>query len=116
MTTIRSIRIQVSEKGKLRLADAELFSAEAEPYQKRHQLSEHCTFDDAQALLEELRLLAFARREQGQGITSEELLPFLKDLDAVLVRGGTTIMDYFFSLEHAKGGLRGWLGPKMKCW
>ncbi|MBF0424011.1 MAG: hypothetical protein HQL73_13580 [Magnetococcales bacterium] len=117
MTTTYPTSIQVFEKDKLRLVDTELLrGADAGPYQKRHQLSEQSTFDDGQALLEELRMLAFARRQQGHGIMPEELLPFLEDINAVLVRGGSTIANHFLSLELAQNRLRGWLGPKMKCW
>ncbi|MEO5347916.1 MAG: hypothetical protein H7834_16300 [Magnetococcus sp. YQC-9] len=104
-TPSRTIRIQVSEKGKLRLVDADLFpsqgNAAPEPYQKRHQLSDMRSFDDGEALLRELRTLTHERRNDGQMIDPEELIPFLDDIEKVLVRGWTEMSEAASRLRTA---------------
>ncbi|MBF0191726.1 MAG: hypothetical protein HQL99_11400 [Magnetococcales bacterium] len=111
-TTPRTIQIRVTEKGKIRLVDADVLPnmATPEPYQKRHQLSDQRNHDDGEALLKELRGLVYMRREQGQGITPEELLPFLDDLDGVLVRGWTEMSEALQRLGTASSFLRRWCG------
>ncbi|MBF0295901.1 MAG: hypothetical protein HQL96_11990 [Magnetococcales bacterium] len=54
----------------LRLLDADMLPPveAADPYQRRHQLSDKRDFDDGKAMLNELRALARARCEEGRGI------------------------------------------------
>ncbi|MBF0417783.1 MAG: hypothetical protein HQL86_05995 [Magnetococcales bacterium] len=110
-TTPRTIKISVSEKGKLRLIDADLMSGQGnppEPHQKEHQLSEGRTFDDGRALLTELSQLVHMRRAQGRAIMPDELAPFLADLEAVLVRGWTEMSEAAQRLNTASSYLRRW--------
>ncbi|MBF0164925.1 MAG: hypothetical protein HQM01_10565 [Magnetococcales bacterium] len=101
----RTIRIQVSEKGKLRLVDADLFpgqgNAAHEPYQRKHVMSNDRTYDDGIAMIKELTRLAFSRRDAGQSIDPEELLPFLDDIEKVLVRGWTEMSEAASKLKVA---------------
>ncbi|MBF0416655.1 MAG: hypothetical protein HQL86_00190 [Magnetococcales bacterium] len=110
-TIPRTIRIQVSEKGKLRLIDADLLPGQGntpEPHQKAHQLSEGRTFDDGRALLTELSQLVYMRRAQGHAISPDELSPFLIDLEAVLARGWTEASEAAQRLDRASTYLRRW--------
>ncbi|MBF0293873.1 MAG: hypothetical protein HQL96_01680 [Magnetococcales bacterium] len=119
MTTKPShtVSIRITHKGKLRLLDADMLPPveAADPYQKRHQLSDKRDFDDGKALLNELRALGRARCEAGRGIASDELEPFLDDLQAVLVRGGTLIAHACESIGRQTRSMQSWLGTP-KCW
>ncbi|MBF0127498.1 MAG: hypothetical protein HQM02_09835 [Magnetococcales bacterium] len=120
----RTIKIHVTQKGTMRLVDADLLFPETappetggtEPHQRRHQMSEGRTFDDGKALLHELRRLAFDRRNASRAITPEELLPFLDDLQSVLVRAGTMVAHGASGISQQARWLGEWLGSKPKAW
>ncbi|MBF0182742.1 MAG: hypothetical protein HQM03_22245 [Magnetococcales bacterium] len=111
----RTITIQVSDKGKMRWIEANLMPPQgAEPYQKKHQLSKERTYDDGRALIDELKALIYARQDQGQGITPDELLPILEDIDRVLVSAGTTMAEVSLGISIRQMEINRWLGPKLK--
>ncbi|MBF0154975.1 MAG: hypothetical protein HQL64_14635 [Magnetococcales bacterium] len=66
------------------------------------------------SMIDELKALIFAREEQGQGLMPDELLPFLEDIDRVLVSAGITMAEVSLGISIRQHEINRWLGPKLK--